>query len=291
MPEMKGFDFERSRGIVWVCDLVRSSTYLNDNTCADDLEEFVPRLFWVSSGLVEAADGRFLKWTGDGFVAWFETPLHRLLGEQAARVFMAASYLSFLVSETQLGLSPTKRFSVRHGIAHEQDAFLMRITHPDGHEALEVIGRGVVFASRLSGIPAPFPGIVTQGELVKAARPYGLGPAIFRKRALTSEDKTRFFKGERWGTETVYTSVERQSRPKNVSGARSASRSVPSPTAAKITRLDDLGVLERFLRYMRGSPDWCRPVVAPMTRLVDARPSKEAAPRRSRPTPQPAAVG
>jgi len=36
--------------------------------------------------VVESAGGRFIKWTGDGFLAWFETPLHRELGKVADAV-------------------------------------------------------------------------------------------------------------------------------------------------------------------------------------------------------------
>lgn len=64
MAEREKFDFERSRGIVWVCDIANSSHFLNDNTSASDLEELLPRLFWLASGLIEAAGGRFVKWTG-----------------------------------------------------------------------------------------------------------------------------------------------------------------------------------------------------------------------------------
>jgi class 3 adenylate cyclase len=71
---IESFEFERSRGIVWVCDLSKSSTFLNDNDTASALESFLPRLYWASAMTVEAAGGRFIKWTGDGFLAWFETP-------------------------------------------------------------------------------------------------------------------------------------------------------------------------------------------------------------------------
>jgi class 3 adenylate cyclase len=79
MPEFKEFKFSRSRGIVWVCDIVNSSKYLNDNESADDLEEFLQRSYWAAAIIVEAAGGGFIKWTGDGFLAWLETPLHREL--------------------------------------------------------------------------------------------------------------------------------------------------------------------------------------------------------------------
>src|ERR1044071_6324691 len=98
MENLKKFEFERSRGIVWVCDLADSSKYLNDNQTADELETFLPRLYWIASVIVEAAGGKFIKWTGDGFIGWFETPLHRMLGKEAAKVFDAATQLTLLVN-------------------------------------------------------------------------------------------------------------------------------------------------------------------------------------------------
>ncbi|SRR6266496_1044785 len=111
--------------------------------------------------IVDAAGGKFIKWTGDGFIAWFEMPLHRMLGEKAATVFDAATQLSFIVNVTQLGLKPKRKFKIRHGVSYEQDALLIKISHEGGVESLDLIGRAVVLAFRLSGIPAKSPSIVT----------------------------------------------------------------------------------------------------------------------------------
>lgn len=100
MSNFNKFEFERSRGIIWVCDLANSSKYLNDNESVDDIEEYLPRLYWTSSKLVEAFGGKFIKWTGDGFLAWFETPLDRLTHKKADLVFQAAWHLSFLNNVT-----------------------------------------------------------------------------------------------------------------------------------------------------------------------------------------------
>src|SRR5918911_1177387 len=162
MANLKKFAFERSRGIIWVCDLADSSKYLNDNQTADDLETFLPRLYWIASMIVDAAGGKFIKWTGDGFIAWFEMLLHRMLGEKATIVFGAATQLTLIVNVTQLGLKPKRKFKIRHGVSYEQDALLIKISHEGGVESLDLIGRAVVLAFRLSGIPAKFPSIVTQ---------------------------------------------------------------------------------------------------------------------------------
>jgi class 3 adenylate cyclase len=131
MHDLKKFEFGRSRGIVWVCDLADSSKYLNNNQTADELELFLPRLYWISSMIVDAAGGTFIKWTGDGFLAWFETPLHRELDKQAAAAFQAAWTITLMVNVTQLGLNPKRKFVVRHGMAYEQDALVIKIK---GHD-------------------------------------------------------------------------------------------------------------------------------------------------------------
>jgi class 3 adenylate cyclase len=71
------FEFHRSRGIVWVCDVAGSTSRLNSEDGVEDTEVFLPRLYWTAVLAVESAGGKFVKWTGDGFLAWFETALHR----------------------------------------------------------------------------------------------------------------------------------------------------------------------------------------------------------------------
>jgi len=44
------FDFQPFKGIVWVCDLARSSSYLNDNAFVDLLEIFLPDFFSYHAG-------------------------------------------------------------------------------------------------------------------------------------------------------------------------------------------------------------------------------------------------
>ena len=60
------FTFNRQRGVVWVCDIERSSRLLNDNESVEAIEEYLPRLHWLAKVSASAADGNFVKWTGDG---------------------------------------------------------------------------------------------------------------------------------------------------------------------------------------------------------------------------------
>jgi len=89
MKSEENFQFERARGIVWVCDIANSTKLLNDNKTAGLIEEFLPRLHWLGIAIVKAAGGTFIKWTGDGFLAWFEIPLHRDLPFRARGVMRA----------------------------------------------------------------------------------------------------------------------------------------------------------------------------------------------------------
>src|SRR5712691_1607269 len=127
----KKLKFSRRRGIVWVCDIVESSKHLNSDTSVADFETFLQRMYWLAPLVVEAAGGRFIKWTGDGFLAWFEIALHRQLGQTASAVFKAARDLTIMVNVSQLALSPQKKVRIRHGIAYEQDA-LMVSAHEKG---------------------------------------------------------------------------------------------------------------------------------------------------------------
>ncbi len=234
------------------------------------MEQFLPRLYWVSKGLVEAARGRFIKWTGDGFLAWFETPLHRSLGEQAAVVFKAAWYLTLLVNVTQLGLDPERKFRIRHGVAYEQDALLISIAHPGGYQELDIIGRAVVLAFRLASLEAAFPQIATQGELVNAARSYGSSDIAFKRRTVTAVERLRYFKGERWGTGSVYVSSDRKPRRLTRTGAiRKAEKAVAMAEGKIPQPQKEPNFGQAFFEYMLMGPDWSREVAQEFSRFVE----------------------
>jgi class 3 adenylate cyclase len=263
MAEFERFEFDRSRGVVWVCDIANSSKYLNDNKTVDDLESFIPRLYWTSAMIVEAAGGRFIKWTGDGFLAWFETPLHRQLGERAAAVLDAAWHLTFLVNVTQLGLDPQRKFRIRHGVTYELDALLTRIAYPGGYESLELAGCAVVLAFRLSGISSEFPSIVTQKELLDASSNHRSAAREFRKWNVTTQDKLKYFKGERWGTTAIYVSstrpVQRSSSARRV--ARQVKNAVRKAEGESKGNQAGIEFALRFMTRMKSGPEWCQEVL------------------------------
>jgi hypothetical protein len=232
---------------------------LNSEDGVADTEAFLPRLYWTAALVVESAGGRFIKWTGDGFLAWFETPLHRDLRRTMRRCLDAVWHLTVMVNATQLGLSPKTLFKIRHGLAYEQDALLTKIIHPGGFESLDLVGRAVVLAFRLSGITANFPGIIAQREIVEAATGY---PALeFRGWVPTAEERLKYFKGEKWGTHGL--SVSGRGKP------RARSRKV-SVNLAKLAiqkaegqaPIDDAQLVfsKTLHEGMMAGPEWSRKV-------------------------------
>ena len=268
MPEFEKFQFSRSRGIVWVCDIVNSSKYLNNNESADELEEFLQRFYWTSAIIVDAAEGKFVKWTGDGFLAWFETPLHRELGKRINTLFRAAWHLSFLINITQLGLKPPKNFKIRHGITYEQDALLTTITHPDGHKSVDITGRTVVLAFRLSGIQSDFPNIITQRELVQASRAEGSFSTDFKKWLPSDEDKLRYFKGNSWGLNSIYISGSFRKRTQSLSAIiKNTSKVIKEAEGYLPVSQKSTGFAANFLARMNAGPDWCKDVTNELLRF------------------------
>ena len=269
MRQPEGFSFERSRGIVWVCDLANSSKYLNDNATAGDLEQFLPRLHWTAMIALQASHGTFLKWTGDGFLAWFETPLHRELGQRAAAVFQALWHLSFTVNVTQLGVKSSKKFNLRHGVAYEQDALLTRIKYPKGHETLDITGRAVVLAFRLSGIHASFPGVVTEGGLVKSTQEFGYRSVEFKHWIPSAEDRLCYFRGERYGTKNLYASVDKKPRQRNFGALiKQTKRLITNVETQGHASEDEVDLASRFCSLMSSGPPWAKTVMAEEHRFL-----------------------
>src|SRR5690606_20915909 len=79
----------RDRGVLWVCDISRSSSFMNSDDLAEHIEAFLPRLHWVSSLAIHAIHGELIQWTGDGFIAWFPLEVERQLGRTCNRILEA----------------------------------------------------------------------------------------------------------------------------------------------------------------------------------------------------------
>ncbi len=207
------FEFSRARGVVWVCDISGSSKVINDEKDVNGMEEFIPRLYWLSMKVVEITGGRFIKWTGDGFLAWYPFELHRDLGVIAERIITAAWHISVMVNVTQMGVRMGKKLNLRHGLSVEHDALIMKITGK-GTNIQDIMGRSVVLAFRLSGIDGKFPNIVAQSEIVDAYHYSGFSTVHFNKRKFNLSEVNRYFKGEKWATTSIYETREKTSKRK-----------------------------------------------------------------------------
>jgi class 3 adenylate cyclase len=213
MASIQKFDRKRLRGIVWICDIANSSKYLNRNDAAEPTEEFLQRFLYLSLIAVEASKGEFIKWTGDGFMAWYEAHLDRTIGDIATRIFRAAWELSFYVNVTQLAVDSPVKFRIRHAVTYEKDALVIDLKHSGRMASRDVLGRSVVLAFRLSSLSGAFPSIVTQHELVEAYKKSIVQPGVsFTKLRFSKDDRLRYFKGEDWGIKNLYVSADKQNR-------------------------------------------------------------------------------
>jgi class 3 adenylate cyclase len=254
------FIFRRARGIVWVCDIADSTKYLNDDETVAAIEEFLPRFYWLARVMVRAAGGEFIKWTGDGFLAWFETPLYREMPARVRSLLYIISHITIFTNVTNLGVTTPKKFKMRHGVTYEQDALMTTLTHASGQESTDIIGRAVVLAFRLSGRPAHFPGVVTQREVIKGkdSIPYPISFVPWRP---TAEERLKYFKGEKWGINNLCVSEKR--KPPNAS-LRTMVRRLKQRIAKAETPglVEDAGyqrkIVEHFIRDILDGPDWAR---------------------------------
>lgn len=212
------FSFERKRGVIWVCDLVDSTKLLNDDTKVAEIELFLPRLHWLATRMVACAGARFVKWTGDGFLAWRPAELQRDVNSIAARLVEAACALSHLVIGTSLGAGPEGRFRLRHAVTLEQDTVLTTID-AGGVRSFDIIGRGVVLAFRLAGMEAePARRVERKDDLHRRVDrilkflsvsiltdiPISINPEMFHRRKITATECLKYFKGETFGTKSIW---------------------------------------------------------------------------------------
>jgi class 3 adenylate cyclase len=269
-PKDRDFSFARKRGVVWVCDIAGSSRYLNDDASAQDLEDFLPRLYRTAAIMVEAAGGEFIKWTGDGFLAWFEVSLHRDLKRIASAVFEAAFHLTLFTNVTQLGVATgKKKFKLRHGVAYEKDALVTTIKSEDGATLTDLIGRDVVFAFRLSGIEAEFPSIVTQKELAVAHREHAPSHINFSAWRPSKEDRLKFFKGEARGLSSICVTGRRKRRSVSKQTALKRSKSaIAAAEGRQPAKYPFHEVWDRFDSVFLSGPHWCREVMAEYLRFI-----------------------
>jgi class 3 adenylate cyclase len=265
MAVVDKFEGRRSRGIVWVCDIASSSKYLNDNESVTALETFLQRFLFLSLIFVEASGGVFVKWTGDGFLAWFETPLLRNAGSIASAVFNAAWTLTFYVNVSQLCVKAPVKFKIRHAVTFEHDALVLDLGYSQ-KSATDVLGRAVVLAFRLSSITAEFPSIVTQGELLKATK--DTGTISFGKLKFSKEEKLKYFKDERWGTSDVYSSKKGKHRLRDSKALLKRTKKLINEVEGKPFKSDHEAFIDKIVSELSDGPAWCRDVQIAMNQFT-----------------------
>lgn len=259
MKETK-FTFERGRGVVWVSDIQNSSKYLNDNESIQAVEEYFQRLHWLGKVAVSAADGQFVKWTGDGFLGWFPVELHRDFGPQSASVVDIIWQLTLINNVTGLGIEGKPKFRLKHGLTLEHDAYLTKVYDENG-EHLDLMGRAVVLAFRLAGMKVNFPGIVTQRELIEAVAGKNLSRIKFKKINLSSSEREKYFKGDKWGTTSLYASAERKPRPRSMDSLlRQVQKTIAESEKPQTIQDETNPTIKRFMEDLLSGPAWTQEV-------------------------------
>jgi class 3 adenylate cyclase len=254
MVVVSKFESRRARGIVWVCDIASSSKHLNNNQSAEALEIFLQRFLFLSMIFVEAAGGTFIKWTGDGFLAWFETPLHREVGDAAFQVFNAAWSLTFYVNVSQLSVESMVKFKIRHAVTLEHDALVIDLAYSD-KSATDVLGRAVVLAFRLSSIKAEFPGIVTHRELLKLVK--DTGTINFKKLKMSKDDRLKYFKDETWGTSDIFVSGGRAQHSVGLKTLIMRTKELIENVESGNLNAKRRDFVTKVVMEMANGPEWC----------------------------------
>lgn len=261
------FQFERCQGIVWVCDIHSSSSYLNKDEMIDTTEEFFSRLHWLGKVAVNSAGGEFIKWTGDGFLAWFPVKLHREIGSQAANVLRTIWLLTIINNVTSLGVSPKVQFRLKHGLTIERDAILTKISD-ERAEYYDLIGRSVVLAFRIAGIKIDdFPGVVTQREIVELTASEDISYIKFKRLRINAEERLKYFKGDKLGTDSIYCSTNQK---KQRSSIKTILRRIDRITAST-TQQNEVEInstITQFIEAMQSGPIWANQVLNEYIKFV-----------------------
>ena len=266
--EETSFSFDRGRGLVWVCDIENSSGLLNDNESVSAMEEYLPRLHWLGRIAINAAAGRFIKWTGDGFLGWFPIDLHRDLGGQAAKVLRAIWHLSVLSNVTRLGVDASARPRLRHGLTMEHDALITSVADKSG-KSIDLIGRSVVLAFRLAGIKCGFPNIVTQREIVETTSDEDIALMEFRRLRLSAPDRLRYFKGQQYGIGDLYESRERRHRKLSKhSLLRNVRKTIAHVEDSDSDSIPVDNTVQSLVDHLQSGPEWTREVLVSYVRFL-----------------------
>ena len=252
---------ERDRGLIWVCDISKSSSYINNDDLAEDFETFLPRLHWASSLAIDSVGGEFIQWTGDGFIAWFPLKVERELGRTSNRILEAIWHFSAFINITQLCVHSPRPFRIRHGLTYEPDALVTSTTHQDGHVSKIISGRNVVLAFRLSGVEADFPNVATQNKIVQDLSTRTKNLANLKKWVLSEDQHLKYFKGEKQGTTGLYVSGRAKlNQPRADAWISKAEALIARADGGRGRSNVESAFVDNFFHHLTRSDDhgWCR---------------------------------
>ena len=244
-------EFSRARVAAWACDVSGSTAALNSRDRVDDAEKFLQRLYWLTGEMGRVTGAAVTKWTGDGFLLAYPLTLDRDLAVAGMTIINAAWHMSYLANVTSLAVTDKPFLRLRHGIAFDADAII--VTSGTGAAMhRDVIGRGIVFATRLAALRAPFPNCVMHGEIIRAAEPSGIHQ--FRKRRFSANEVSKFFKGQQRWTNDVFESYMRPARYRSPEAVIRKTRTV----LASIGSREPPYWLPPLMTAMDGGPEWAR---------------------------------
>ncbi len=251
----------RDRGVIWVCDISKSSSYINSDDLAEHIEAFLPRLHWASSLAIHSVHGELIQWTGDGFIAWFPLEVERELGRTCSRVLEAIWHFSAFINVTQLCVEAPRPFRIRHSLTYEPDALVTLSTHQDGHVSKIISGRNVVLAFRLSGVEADFPNVATQQKIVQAISIRSKNLANLKRWTLSEDQLLKYFKGEKLGTTGLFVSGRAKMNQSRADTWMSSAQSLLARAeSGKRRGGGESDFIDNFFSHLTQSHDhdWCK---------------------------------
>jgi len=253
VPEVT-YDTQPSHGIAWVCDVRQSSSLLNSDMHIDSLLLFLTRLHTVSRYLVATTEGQYIKWTGDGFLAW-ATPYTAVFKYSFTRhTFLSAWLLSSVVEVTQLAVKSDRRFSIGHSIIFDRHAYSFGNSLVSKNPR-DYIGRGITLAFRVTGLAGSFPFITASSDLISAYLQGEYPELVFTKRIVSDAERERVTKGEQWGIGELYQVTTRQRQPVTLRDTFTMLEQLCHEPEVPVERNSLLGRMARFVRFLR-SLEW-----------------------------------
>jgi len=259
-PDFNDYSFKRERGIVWVCDIKNSSKKLNSKRSVDNFEEYLKRFFWFSRIIINAAEGHYIKWTGDGFLAWFPCPKKRELDQITNTVIAAAYQMVFINNVTQLGISVDEHITLRNGIAFEEDALITKI-ETKNINGMDILGRNVVLAFRLSSFEHVFPNITIHGVLVSEKMKHY--PSI-KKIEIEKETIEKVFKGEEYEIDNLYSlDITNSNFTKSKKQLKENTEAIVNKIENKTSHdeTNDIELVTRIQKSLKDGPKWSRDIM------------------------------